>query len=61
MVFLIVYPQFSLRAGVDLEILPYIFLDISADLRFDGWSELKEEDAFSKEDVVWGGELSIQF
>ncbi len=54
-------PQFSLRAGVDLEILPYIFLDISADYRFDDWRELKEEDAFSKEDVVWGGALRIQF
>ncbi len=54
-------PQFSLRAGVDLEILPYIFLDISADYQFDDWRELKEEDAFSKEDVVWGGALRIQF
>ena len=54
-------PQFSLRAGVDLEILPYIFLDISADYRFDDWRELKEEDAFSEDEVVWGGALRIQF
>lgn len=54
-------PQFSLRAGVDLEILPYIFLDISADYHFDDWRELKEEEAFSKDDVVWGGALRIQF
>ena len=54
-------PQFSLRAGVDLEILPYIFLDVSADYRFDDWRELKEEDGFLAEDVVWGGALRIQF
>jgi hypothetical protein len=54
-------PQFSLRAGVDLEILPYIFLDVRADYRFDDWRELKEEEGFSTEDVVWGGALRIQF
>ena len=54
-------PQFSLRAGVDLEILPYIFLDISADFRFDDWRELNEEDALTNGEVVWGGALRIQF
>lgn len=54
-------PQFSLRAGVDLEILPYIFLDISADFRFDDWRELNEEDALANGEVVWGGALRIQF
>jgi len=54
-------PQFSLRTGVDLEILPYISLYISADYHFDDWRKSKEKDVFSEEEVSWGGALRIQF
>lgn len=42
-------PFFALKAGLDLEVLPHIFLDISASYRFD--PETKLEDAVDNIDT----------
>jgi hypothetical protein len=37
-------PFFMLRAGVDFAILPFLFLDINANYRFNDWSSLEKDD-----------------
>lgn len=37
-------PFFMLRAGVDFAILPFLFLDINANYRFNDWNTLEKDD-----------------
>ena len=37
-------PFFMLRAGIDFAILPFLFLDINANYRFNDWSSLEKDD-----------------
>jgi len=37
-------PFFILRAGVDFAILPFLFLDINANYRFNDWNSLEKDD-----------------
>jgi hypothetical protein len=54
-------PFYSLRAGVDLELFPFIYLDFSADYRFKDWAFADLSEGFMLEDLALGGMLRIQF
>ena len=48
-------PFFALRAGLNLELLPRIFVDISANYRFNDTAELKDEDTDIDTDTIFLG------
>ena len=48
-------PFFALRAGLNLELLPRVFVDISANYRFNDTVELKEEDTDIDTDTIFLG------
>lgn len=54
-------PFYSLKAGFDLELFPFVYLDFSADYRFDEWRLLDMADGILVEDLAVGGRLRIQF
>jgi hypothetical protein len=54
-------PFYALRAGIDLEVLPSIFLDINANYRFENWDfdEVKED--VDSDTVTLGAILRLEF
>lgn len=54
-------PFYSFKAGVDLELFPFVYLDFSADYRFSDWEFADLSDGFMLEDLALGGMLRIQF
>jgi hypothetical protein len=55
-------PFFGLRAGFDLHILPYIYLDINANYKFEDWDDISDvgED-ISSDTITLGAAVRIQF
>jgi hypothetical protein len=52
---------FMLRAGLDLELLPALYLDISAQYRFDEWDEISEaEENIDTDTVTLGAVLRLE-
>ena len=54
-------PFYSIKAGIDLELFPFVYLDFSADYRFRDWEFIGLSDGFMLEDLALGGMLRIQF
>jgi hypothetical protein len=54
-------PFFALRAGVDLEILPSVYLDINGNYRFNNWDyeEIKED--IDEDTITLGAIIRIEF
>ena len=45
-------PFYALRAGLNLNILPSIYLDINANYRFENWDDLRDDDTDIDEDTI---------
>lgn len=54
-------PFYALRAGIDLEILPSLYLDINANYRFEKWDFDEIEDDIDADTLTVGAILRIQF
>jgi hypothetical protein len=55
-------PFFGLRAGLDLHVLPYIYLDINANYRFEDWDDISDvPEDISSDTITLGAALRIQF
>ena len=54
-------PFFAFRAGVDLEVLPSIFLDINANYRFEKWNFDRIEEDIDTDTITVGAILRYQF
>ena len=55
-------PFFALKAGLDLEFLPHLFLDVSASYRFDPETELEDAiDAIDTDTVFLGAAVRLGF
>ncbi len=55
-------PFFALKAGLDLEVLPGLFLDVSGSYRFNGETDLGEAvDAIDADTVFLGAAVRIGF
>ena len=55
-------PFFGLRAGFDIHLLPYIFLDINANYRFEDWDDISDVDEdISTDTITLGAAVRIQF
>ena len=55
-------PFYALRAGLDLQVLPYIHLDINANYRFEDWNDISDVDEdISSDTVTLGGAIRLQF
>ena len=54
-------PLYALRAGIDLEILPSISLDINANYRFENWDFDEIEDDIDGDTITVGAILRLRF
>jgi hypothetical protein len=55
-------PFFGLRAGLDLHLLPYIYLDINANYRFEDWDDISDVDEdISTDTITLGAAVRVQF
>ena len=54
-------PYFALRAGVDFEILPSIFLDINANYRFEKWDFDEIQEDIDTDTVTLGAIVRFEF
>lgn len=54
-------PYYALRAGIDLEVLPSIFLDINGNYRFENWDFDDVQDDISTDTVTLGAILRLEF
>jgi hypothetical protein len=54
-------PFYALRAGVELEVLPSIFLDINANYRFEQWDFDEIEEDVDTDTVTLGAIVRLQF
>jgi hypothetical protein len=55
-------PFFGLRAGLDLHILPYIYLDIHANYKFEDWDDISDVDEdISSDTIMLGAAVRLQF
>ncbi len=54
-------PYFALRAGIDFEILPFIFLDINANYRFEKWDFDQIEGDINTSTVTLGAIVRFEF
>lgn len=54
-------PFFNIRAGLDLNILPFLYLDINANYRFEEWDSIKtlDEDV-SSDTITLGAAVRIE-
>ena len=52
---------FALRAGIDLEILPSIFLDINGNYRFEDWNSDGVKEDISTDTVALGIIMRLEF
>lgn len=54
-------PFFNLRAGLDLHLLPFIYLDINANYRFEEWDSIKNLDEdISSDTITLGAAVRIE-
>lgn len=54
-------PFFNLRAGLDLHLLPFIYLDINANYRFEEWDSIKNlDDDISSDTITLGAAVRIE-
>lgn len=54
-------PFFNLRAGLDLRLLPFIYLDINANYRFEEWDSIKSLDEdISSDTITLGAAVRIE-
>jgi hypothetical protein len=54
-------PFYALRVGIDINILPSLFLDINANYRFEEWDFDKIEDDIDTDTITLGAMLRFQF
>jgi hypothetical protein len=54
-------PFYALRAGLDLQILPRIFLDVNANYRFENWDFDKVKEDVDTDTVNLGAILRLEF
>lgn len=55
-------PFFTLRAGLDIHVLPYIWLDINANYRFEDWNDISSVDEdISSDTIMLGAAVRLQF
>ena len=54
-------PFYALRAGLDFELLPNIFLDINANYRFENWDTEKIKEDIDTDTVTLGAIVRFQF
>jgi hypothetical protein len=53
---------YALRAGIVLELVPNILLDLNANYRVDNWSGIKDaDDEIDTDNVIFGGAIRLQF
>lgn len=54
-------PFFNVRAGLDLRLLPFIYLDINANYRFEEWDSIKNLDEdISSDTITLGAAVRIE-
>ncbi|MBD3308659.1 hypothetical protein GF339_19780 [candidate division KSB3 bacterium] len=53
-------PFFALRTGLDLEILPSIYLDLNLNYRFEQWDFARIEDEVTLNTITAGGTIRIE-
>lgn len=54
-------PFYNLRAGVDLHVLPFIYLDINANYRFEEWNDIKTVgDNINSDTITIGAAVRIE-
>jgi hypothetical protein len=55
-------PFFAVKAGLDLHLLPYFYLDINASYRFDDWDSISDlDDDLSTDTIMLGAAARLQF
>ena len=55
-------PFYALRAGVTLELLPKLFLDINANYRFNNWDDIKTVDEdIGSDTITLGAAARVEF
>jgi hypothetical protein len=54
-------PFYALRAGLDLEIFPNLFLDINANYRFEEWDTEEIKEDIDTDTITLGAILRFQF
>lgn len=55
-------PFYALRAGMELTLVPMVFLDLSANYRFTKWGNLKDEDIdIDTDTIMLGAAVRIGF
>ena len=55
-------PFYALRAGLDLELLPKLFLDIHANYRFEEWDDIRDDEkGVDTDTVTLGASVRIAF
>ena len=55
-------PFYALRAGINFEILPSLFLDINANYRFEKWDDLSDEGRdLGSDTITLGAAVRIEF
>ena len=55
-------PFFTLRAGLDIHVLPYIWLDVNANYRFEDWNDISDvTDDVSTDTIMLGAAVRLQF
>ena len=54
-------PFFALRAGVELEVLPALYVDISANYRFETWDFDAIKEDIDTDTITLGAQVRIEF
>jgi hypothetical protein len=52
-------PFYTLRAGLDLELLPSVHLDINANYRFENWDQVNDED-IDEDTITLGAAIRLE-
>ena len=54
-------PFYNLRAGLDLCLLPFIYLDINANYRFENWDDIKAlDEKISSDTITLGAAVRLE-
>ncbi len=54
-------PFFALRAGMELEVLPFVFLDLNANYRFESWDFSDSEDHIETDAMAFAAIVRLEF
>jgi hypothetical protein len=54
-------PFFALRAGIDIEVLPAVFLDLNANYRFEEWDFDRIEEKIDTDTITVGALMRYEF